>query len=445
MSTNPPDQDDFQQDLESGPLRREGFTPRLQHNIEDKIRRSERIKIKVKPLLVATGFGTFLLAAVLFPWSSLHTRSDAAALLNSPVPAEAMYSSLPAPVPISTALLIGLRTEHEPAVAGGTDGRPKGLRYSTYRTMLIAPIRGQLRKTSEGEGILMPYKQNFWKIDSLKQTTKMGEIRYLSTHMADQPAGPERPTADNAVGAGAGAATGTDAFNHVETLLFAGNQYLSIAESQNTWDGTAARQGDRLWVRTLPQLKENQGRVLPFAKKPAAADKNHVTLADLYGAGLGGELARIPRAMQGVPGEITGQSWAIQRESGRWVGKVAETLPVSAVSPDRYVVHDFPKELPDKVVNHDDLCCTWTDIHAAWPEATDALTSPMNDMLVVFEDGKLKFYPYGQAPGNAPQLTIDLQPGEQLVMAQWATDHYVQEWVDKVARYLPERPMAAGE
>ncbi|MNG34341.1 hypothetical protein D3C84_1208020 [compost metagenome] len=57
-------------------------------------------------------------------------------------------------------------------------------------------------------------------------------------------------------------------------------------------------------------------------------------------------------------------------------------------------------------------------------------------MLVIFEKDKLKFYSYGQAPGSLPQLTLDLQPGEQLVMAQWATDHYVQEWIDKVGRYL---------
>jgi hypothetical protein len=171
-----------------------------------------------------------------------------------------------------------------------------------------------------------------------------------------------------------------------------------------------------------------------FYYKPV--DKNHVSITDLYGTSISSVLASASNRPTALVGEISGQSWTVQREPGRWVGKVAETPRAGAAAPDSYVLYDFPRELPDKVVNHDDLCCTWSGIQSSWPQATDALTSPMNDMIVIFEDNKLKFYPYGQAPGNDPQLVLDLQPGEQLVMAQWATDHYVQEWIDKVGRYL---------
>ncbi|TXK74813.1 hypothetical protein [Paenibacillus sp. N3.4] len=226
--------------------------------------------------------------------------------------------------------------------------------------------------------------------------------------------------------------------NHVETLLFAGNQYLSIKESEETVRGNVASQSNRIWVRTLPQLKE--GHTMQFFNKPV--DKNHVSLTDLYGTTINSVLTSVATKANLTFGEISGQSWTIQREPGRWVGKVAETPRAETKSADRYVLHDFPRELPDKVVNHDDICCTWSGIKASWPMATDALTSPLNDMIVIFEDSKLKFYPFGQAPNNAPQLTLDLQPGEQLVMAQWATDHYVQEWIDKVGLYLSDDSMA---
>ncbi|MNQ89724.1 hypothetical protein D3C85_1050400 [compost metagenome] len=293
--------------------------------------------------------------------------------------------------------------------------------------MLIAPVRGQLEKTSEGTGILMPYKQNFWKIDSLTQTTKKGETRYLSAHLADQPVKSERIVD-----------TEDQEFNRVETLLFAGNQYLSIAESEAAWNGNAPYQADRIWVRTLPQLKE--ARTLQFYKKPV--DKNHVSLMDVFGTSLTTELASMSRVGDNAFGEVSGQSWTVKREPGRWVGKVAETPKAGSSRPDSYVLRDFPRDLPDKVVNHDDICCSWSNMKSSWPQATDALTSPLNDMLVIFEGDKLKFYSYGQAPGSIPQLTLDLQPGEQLVMAQWATDHYVQEWIDKVGRYLPPQEYA---
>lgn len=417
---NTPDPDDFHKELESGPLEQPGFTPKLQRNIEEAIERKERTKPRVKPLFCFAGLGAIAAAVLLFPWTTIFTQSNASSAVEAAV-ITTEASTISSPAPISTALLIGLRTEHE--AKNSEAGRVlQPVRYSTYRTMLIAPVRGQLQKTSEGSGILMPYKQNFWKIDSLVHKTKTDEFHYLSAHLADQPVKPEifPDQAD-------------EQFNRVETLLFAGNQYLSIAESEVSWRGNAPYYGDRIWVRTLPQLKE--GHTMQFYNKPV--DKNHVAITDLYDTGISSVLANVPvRSRTPVLGEISGQNWTIQREPGRWVGKVAETPRVGAATPDSYVLHDFPRELPDKVINHDDLCCSWSTIQASWPQATDALTSPMNDMIVIFEEGKLKFYPYAQAPGNAPQLTLDLQPGEQLVMAQWATDHYVQEWIDKVGRYL---------
>jgi hypothetical protein len=416
---NNPDPDDLRKQLESGPLERPGFTSKLQRDIEEAVERKERTKPRIKPVLCFAGVGAIAVAILLFPWNTLHTQSDAAPATDAAVTATAASIGL-SPAPITTALLIGLRTEHEPASEPGRSLKP--MRYSTYRTMLIAPVRGQLQKTSEGTGILMPYKQNFWKIDSLVHRTKTDEFHYLSAHLADQPVKPEVfPDQEN------------EQLNRTETLLFAGNQYVSIAESEQTLRGSAPYQADRIWVRTLPQLKE--GHTIEFYNKPV--DKNHVSIADVYGTNtnISGVLGSISSSLRG---EVSGQSWTVQREPGHWVGKVAETprVTAAAAAPDSYALHDFPRELPDKVVNHDDLCCNWNGIQSSWPQATDALTSPMNDMLVIFEDSKLKFYPYGQAPGNDPQLMLDLLPGEQLVMAQWATDHYVEEWIDKVGQYL---------
>ena len=141
-----PEPDDFQKQLEDGPLSQKGFTSKLQHDIEETIRHKERNKSKAKPLLCVAGLGTVLAVVLLFPWHTMHTQSEAAALEGKPMTA-AVTVSTPPPAPISTALLIGLRTEHEPAKSA--QGRVLSpLRYSTYRTMLIAPVRGQLQKTS---------------------------------------------------------------------------------------------------------------------------------------------------------------------------------------------------------------------------------------------------------------------------------------------------------
>ncbi|UJF32909.1 hypothetical protein [Paenibacillus hexagrammi] len=416
---NTPDSDDVHKELQSGPLKVSGFTPELERNIEAAIDRKERAKPRTKLFLFIGGLGAISAAVLLFPWGILNTKSDAAAATQLAA-SEGPQIVTPAPVSINSALLIGLRTEQKSTDSVNHAGP---LTYSTYRTMLIAPVRGKLRKTSEGSGILMPYKMNFWKIDSLVQKTASDEIHYLSAHLADQPVKPETFTDDP-----------EEKLNRIETLLFAGNQYLSIAESEQGTHGKQPYQASRIWVRTLPQLKE--GHTLEFYKKPT--DPNHVAVTDVYDPSISGVLNNLSdqHISKDQPMEINGQSWTVERAPGRWVGKIAQTPLADSTLPDQYILHDWPRDLPDKVVNHDELASTWMDIKTSWPKATDALTSPLNDMIVIFEEGKLKFYPYGQAPNNDPQLTIDLKPNEKLVMAQWATDHYVQEWIDKTAAYL---------
>jgi hypothetical protein len=414
-----PDSNDLDPKLSSDPLHKKGFNDELQRKIEQAVDHESRVRHRMKPAFLITATAVASIALIFFPWNLLQPKSKAS-IAETALMAEGTEATISSPPPISSALLIGFRTDHE-------DKDPSRvlttIQYSSYRTMLIAPQRGELQKTAEGSGILMPYKRDFWKIDSLTHKTKQDEYHYLSAHLAEQPVKAES-FADNP----------QEEIHHVETLVFAGNQYLSVAESEEAWTGNAPIRNDRIWVRTLPQL--TQKRSLDFAANKL--DNRHVSLSDVFGTGLTGILDDLAshRKLQVMKTQITGDSWTISREAGRWVPRVAETNVPKASLPDSYTLHNFPKALPQKVVSHDNLCCSWPKIQSNWPGATDALSSPMNDIVAIFEEGKLKFFPYGQASGGKPLLTIDLLPGEQLVMAQWATDHYVQEWIDKVNKYL---------
>ncbi|TXK74814.1 hypothetical protein [Paenibacillus sp. N3.4] len=174
---NTPDPDELHKELESGPLQRPGFTSRLQRDIEQAIDRKDHTKSRVRPLLCFVGIGAIVAAVWIFPWHTIHTKSDAVSAAETSM-AMAAEPTVSSPIPINTALLIGLRTEHEDSESIKLSSVP--LSYNTYRTMLIAPVRGKLQKTSEGSGILMPYKQNFWKIDSLVyQTKRTSSVIYL--------------------------------------------------------------------------------------------------------------------------------------------------------------------------------------------------------------------------------------------------------------------------
>jgi hypothetical protein len=414
-----PDPNDLDPKLTNDPLHKKGFSDELQRKIEQAVDKDSRARHRMRPAFLITAIAVAAAALIFIPWGLLQSQSKAS-IAETALIAKDTEASISSPPPISSALLIGFRTDHEekdPSRVLST------IQYSTYRTMLIAPQRGELQKTAEGNGILMPYKRDFWKIDSLTHKTSQDEYHYLSAHLAEQPVKAQSFPDDP-----------EEEIHHVETLVFAGNQYLSVAESEEAWAGNAPTHNDRIWVRTLPQL--TAGRNLDFAANKV--DNRHVSLSEVFGSGLTGILDNLVsyRKSETKQTEITGESWTISREAGKWVPRVAETNAPKVSLADRYTLHDFPKALPQKVVSHDTLCCSWPNIQSNWPNATDALSSPMNDIVAIFEEGKVKFFPYGQASGGKPLLTIDLIPGEQLVMAQWATDHYVQEWIDKVNKYL---------
>ncbi|MCD1258676.1 hypothetical protein B5M42_007495 [Paenibacillus athensensis] len=407
--------------ISPGPLHTSGFNSRLQRRIEQEIERRSRKRRYWRPMLIV-GSATAVLAAVLIiPWDALYAYRSVAGALNAKTAAVASADDTPAPPSMTSALLLGLRTEHDKAGAA----QQPSVRYSTYRTMLIAPVRGQLQKTAEGSGILMPYKQDFWKIEAMTGTTATDQYQVLTAHLADQPT-PVPSFRDE---------DPSEQLQHVETLVFAGNQYVSVAESQAAVSASGARSStDRVSVRTLPQLVQ----AAAADALSAGSAKSRILLTDVFGASIGSLLDEFngKRLAPEVNPQITAASWTVGRDPGRWSAKLAEPILQRSSQSESYILRDFPRELPDQVVAYDDLCCSWKDIKATWPDATDALSSPMNDIIAIFENGKLNVYPYGQAPGGAPLLSIPLKPGEQLVMAQWATDHYVQNWIDRTAMYL---------
>ncbi|MNI06619.1 hypothetical protein D3C73_596060 [compost metagenome] len=418
-----PESDEFDKKLQADPLRHKGFTDQLQLDIEQAVDRKEKSRNRLKPYLIIGGFTAAIATALLFPWSSLTLhKSIPTAAIEADAPLSEQTFVISSPPPVSTAVLIGLRTEHKV-----TDASRKlsTTEYSTYRTMLFAPVKGELRKTSEGSGILMPYKQSFWKIDSLVHRTATEEIHYLSPHLAEQPAKPFIFANES-----------TKPMQQVETLVFAGNEYVSIVDSKKVLQDNTPVQSEKAWVRTLPQLKEKS----TFQLTAADSNKSYTTLTDLYGDNIRGVLNTLSgkRQITGMPSEISNRNWLVSRSPGEWVAKALETYMLPGIKSEEYITHDFPRALPDNVSNHDKICCSWSDIQTYWPNAKDALTSPMNDLIVVFENDTLQFYPYGQVPNATSMLSVDLKPGEQLVMAQWATDHYVQEWITKVDKLLQE-------
>jgi hypothetical protein len=128
-----------------------------------------------------------------------------------------------------------------------------------------------------------------------------------------------------------------------------------------------------------------------------------------------------------VDGDETGRNLGLTRENGRWhlVGRINYLQNRDALQ------FDFDLKImpPSNLVFYDTLGLNWLNIKDKVPDAEDAFTSPDRNLAVIKTKNKLMIYNMiANQLDNNPLAEIEL-PGEStVVMAEWATSSYVENW-----------------
>lgn len=350
------------------PLKKRGFTEQLRLSIASEIirlQRSERSHNKKRVWLpVWSGAALVLLAVIYYSFpapESIQEQLDVVSL-NQAAPIEQIEE--PIAYTVQSGLLLGTRYE--------TNQDPLD---HTYRTLWIAPEHGSVAVKQEGEGLLVPYRLDFWKLDDLDsregeqivawQLTKFMDILETEMPLAVQP----------------------DRLS--ERISFVGQQYVVI---ERTHDGETAS-----WMTTLSAIADHAP--VPVSLTEVVDDP-------------------------GIPQEEI-YAISIHRAKGSW-SIHAETA-----------ADEKKLRLNQKAVSFDRLCADWTEIQQLESQAVDALCSPTEDWIAVIVPAAIRIYPVDN--GIIPQRihSIPLHPGERVVMAEWATGDYVEKWNDWTNRLLP--------
>ncbi|QMV44421.1 hypothetical protein [Cohnella cholangitidis] len=388
------DKDLFDQ-LKRGPLIRNGFDEELRRRINENLDKPNRRAIR--PLLVRWGAvsTSFLLivAVVIGLWSwKTFTGDNASKETLSTEQASASQQASPDreinPIPHS-AVVIGLRADKDQS----------GMSSSSYRTIMVAPEREKLTFIRSGQGIWMPYKTNFWKIDAVPDAQGKGNetlealksgVRKEKIKVANEP---------------------TLARTN-EKLLYAGNQFVSVLQNSNVnEDGVPVEQSD-VWINEVsnlaPEARGNQANALKAG---------NFTLAQALGANA----AEPPNVDQ----------WVIARDAGNWVAKQPAGNNGLTTVRDIQSWPALSVQLTKAIVKDDPLALSWDEVRSLEPRAIDAYTSQDEDIAVIVTDSSIKLIPY-QLPEEEMKdstVTVSLRANESVVMVQWATqEKYVESW-----------------
>lgn len=411
---------DFMQQLSRGPLTKNGFDARLVARIEEAI---DRPVARRRPWMRLGwhGAGVGVLAVLLLFAGFWHWSFGSGGLAGSIELKGAVQTAgtespmfADARAELHSALLLGLRSD-SPSDTGNV--------VSGYRTLFVAPEDGQFELEAQGEGIVMPYGQNFWKIDSVSSAP---DADALSQKLIAYPL-----TGKEAAKSNASLLRDVSEVPLMERLLFVGNKYVSVEQNLSDAPNRKYR-----WVKDMDQVASTSVRA---AFEPE--QEPHVPLA----AALR-EAGDAATAEAEASPAVGLEQWSIIRRTGSWVAAAAETTNGQPYAPlENATLTELKTPLPESFNQFDTLYPTWSQVLKIEPAAKDAFSSPNEDMLVVVLDDELVIYPYRQLGGDRNPLRLSLEAGETLVMAQWAKeDKYVTNWKKQLGELLSVPTSTAG-
>ncbi|MFC3801343.1 hypothetical protein [Cohnella sp. GCM10012308] len=408
-----PNDKDLKQLLSRGPLIKHGFDARLVARIEEAIERPEGRR---HPFLRFGWHGAGLAAMAMLLlfvglWHWSFGSGGPAGTINLQMAGQTAGTESPlfadANAELHSALLLGLRADPK-----SEDGSVA----SSYRTLFIAPTDGQFELEAQGDGIVMPYGQNFWKIEAV--SSDAGSAATAQKLIAYPVTGKDAAKTDLKALRESSAAPLT------ERLLFVGNKYVSVEQNPSDAPNRVYR-----WVKDMDQLAASAQRA---TFEPEA--EPHISLEEAMKTA---EATETPVAQKDAASDQRTEQWSIIRRTGSWVAAAADTAGQSYAPLANKTLTELSTPLPDSINKFDTLYPTWSQILQIEPGAKDAYSSPNEDMLVIVLDDELVIYPYHMLGGDQDPLRIPLQSNESLIMAQWAKeDKYLDSWKKQLATVL---------
>lgn len=257
----------------------------------------------------------------------------------------------------------------------------KDERGHSYRTLWISSSYGELNPVKETRNLLVPRKSGFWQIgmdiDTLWGKPLNNNNKYKSRVLVNS------------------------------EIIFLGNDYVSL---DNNKFPSSSLENSGMEVIAIDNLN---GDRIAFSKA-LGNDANEALKKSAYLY-----LKRLNNKEYNYIGmRDLEKDWAVIRRSGRWI--LRGRLPSGDF--------DIAFATPSNLTTYDDLCIPFNVIKEAVPEAIDAYSSPNKDILVVVTNTNLKIFSIDNNKIGVIKEDVKIKNNESVIMAQWATGEYVEEW-----------------
>ncbi len=282
----------------------------------------------------------------------------------------------------------------------------------SYRTLWIASINRVLHPVLAVPDLFLPRKSGFWMtgIDRQQNNDYFKDVLFaypLENNLKNIEIQKDIVTQKNRV------KENNLRFNMARKILFVANDYI-ITEYGETLN---------YQLQVLPIDNINNNEAIKISDIAGESGRNAlIASGNTYLSSLSknefDQLEKEPRE----------ESFSMARRNGYWIMKGRLNSESNAVT-DKFGDFNINLIPPTELINYNELCVSWNKIKAKVPKALDAYTSPNKDLaLIICKDVIYVYTIKNNHLSNKPVQEIEIQTGESVVMAEWATADYVERW-----------------
>lgn len=281
-----------------------------------------------------------------------------------------------------------------------------------YRTLWIAADRQQLHPVLAANQIFFPRTSGFWEL-RVEDNSDRDHAGNLLT---------ARNLASKALAAGTGegpAGKQQEENMAVHVIDYIGNDYAAIEKNTSGLS--------RLLVLPVDNLSASKGMnasdLLGKTGFTAYLNARDQVTKELKENGI-----------SMIPNNLYNEDFGLSRENGHWCLFGRINYESNGIFQQRdFALKSIP---PNSLIFYDTLALSWHSIKDRVPDATDAFTSPNKDIALVRTKNKLTVYRIGaEKLSDDPMAELNLQEGETIIMAEWATGSYVDSWEKSFLAY----------
>lgn len=294
----------------------------------------------------------------------------------------------------------------------GTSGILLGLRIPqnddyTYQTLWLAADNKKLHPVLISNNIFFPRNSGFWQLQVHQvqnglTTEDELSARDITTKVSQIPS-----TNNNIVQPGS-----QEIEKHKRVINYIGNDYVSIENEINGINKLQVLPVDKIsspiGITVSDLLASNGLNVYNSARE------NQIRILENQGITF-------------IYEELYKDNFGLTRKNGHWYLQGRINYPKDGEA----YYKDFNMNVipPKKLVFFDTLYISWQNIKDRVPDAIDAFTSPTGDIALVKTETSLDVYGItADQLDSQPLARIEMKNGEQVIMSEWATGSYVDNW-----------------